>query len=332
MVLTFLRARAPRAPGLRRIRWVMLPLVLHACTPVGQPATGPEAPPPDPPIEAGGVSSTAEATAAARLGAMQRALQAGDWEAARRAAQAVVDSFPRAPGSSRALFVLARAALETGDTVAAAGPAERFERLVGAGDPRAAEARLWRAWARLAEGRPEAAVRLALTLPATAPSAARDGARALLQRTVESLAGDALAEAATLVDPPPAWAAPVLAEYALQRFLAGDTADATRWARAALERGAGDRARAVAEAVLSGDVSAFAGFPPLGAILPLTGSPALRRFARAIQEGVEVALDPAGGLVREGRAPELLIRDDRGAPDRVAALVAGLEEAGAVGV
>lgn len=105
---------------------------------------------------------------------------------------------------------------------------------------------------------------------------------------------------------------PVLAELALTHAVYGDTAGANGFARRAVEAGAAGRPLEVARAVLDSDLSSM--LPAeliVGAILPISGSPSNREYARLFLEGVEVAAAQAQGA---GVGVELVVEDNLGTP------------------
>lgn len=67
----------------------------------------------------------------------------------------------------------------------------------------------------------------------------------------------------------------------------------------------------------------------IGAIVPQTGPAVLRQYADLVLEGVRLALEKSGGA---GPAPELVVLDDGGDPEKDPALIKELERRGAVAV
>lgn len=103
---------------------------------------------------------------------------------------------------------------------------------------------------------------------------------------------------------------PLFAELAVRHAFVGDTARARASARRVTGAAAEGEARQIAEAVLRGDLSDVVDQRPvIGAILPESGSPANREYARLFVEGMEVA---AAMARRAGVRVELLIEDNQG--------------------
>lgn len=287
-------------------------------------APGPSA---EPTLAPGPAAPAAEAAGARLLGVARDAVARGAWEEARSAARRVVDEYPATPGSGRALWFLARASLELGEAAEAARAAGAYADLLPAADDRAVDARILQARGLLAADRGEEAVRILLGLSDEGPGGAR--VPALVQEAVPDLSTEALRHLVELGRRDRA-GAPVLAEYALGRYLEDAVGEARLRAREALSAGAEGRARAVAEAVLAGDVSAFAPVRPLlGAILPRSGSPGERRLAEMVHEGIRVALEGTSG--RHQRSVRIVDADRAGAVG-VEELIRQMEEQGALGV
>jgi ABC-type branched-subunit amino acid transport system substrate-binding protein len=254
-------------------------------------------------------------------------------EQAVRLAERIVARYPGSTVSGRALRLLADAALAAELWEVADAAAERYAGLLPSGDRRAARMHLLRARAMAELDRPEARLERLLQVPADAPpeivreavDAVRETVRALERAEVESRAAGV---------PAPSPFAPALRAWYARLLLAEDRQeDAARWARMALTGGATGPDSALAAVVLdpsSGDLPPLPGpaVAPLGSILPRSGSPAFRDLAALIAEGVEVAVASAGPDLPE---VQLLARDDAGDPGAVDTLVAGLEEAGALG-
>ncbi len=123
---------------------------------------------------------------------------------------------------------------------------------------------------------------------------------------------------------------PLLAELAFTHAVYGDTAGANRYARGAVEAGAEGRSLDVARAVLEADLSAL--LPPqftVGAILPISGSPSNREYARLFLEGVEVA---AAQAQRAGVNVELVVEDNLGAPSASVRAASALVSRGAAAI
>lgn len=123
---------------------------------------------------------------------------------------------------------------------------------------------------------------------------------------------------------------PVLAELAFTHAIYGDTAGARLHAIGAVEAGAEGRPLEVAQAVLEADLSRL--LPAqltVGAILPISGSPSNREYARLFLEGVEVAAAQARGA---GVNVELVVEDNLGAPSASVRAASTLVARGAIAV
>ena len=117
-------------------------------------------------------------------------------------------------------------------------------------------------------------------------------------------------------------------ELAYVHLLLGQPEDARRYA--AMAGSASSRSRAVADAVLGGGVAdLMPADPVIGAVLPVTGSPSSREYARLFMEGVEVALELAR---RAGWRVELVVEDNRGTASGSARSASALVSRGAVAV
>jgi branched-chain amino acid transport system substrate-binding protein len=115
--------------------------------------------------------------------------------------------------------------------------------------------------------------------------------------------------------------------YARTLLLAGDDEGARRFARAALDAGATATDADDARALLEGRAPGAAGAPArLGALLPLSGSPALRTFATGIREGIEAAVAAAGTAA----AVQIDVLDSGGDAGSSAALVRSAEGQGVI--
>ena len=103
---------------------------------------------------------------------------------------------------------------------------------------------------------------------------------------------------------------PLFAELAVRHAFLGDARRAHARARRVVGAGAEGEALQMAEAVLSAELSGFVDqWPVIGAILPESGSPANREYARLFAEGMEVA---AAMARRAGVRVELLLEDNQG--------------------
>jgi len=119
---------------------------------------------------------------------------------------------------------------------------------------------------------------------------------------------------------------PVFAQLALSYALAGQRERAQEFAaRVGHARGRGRSGR-LAAVLLTGGVPAAAPIPVAGAVMPLSGSPANREYARLFMEGVEVA---AAAARRGGLPVELIVEDNRGTAHGSTQAAAALAERGA---
>lgn len=286
----------------------------------------------DVPIVAGVLSPGQEIVAARLIARAQSSIAEGDLLAARSAAREVAANYPQSPGSSRVLWILARAALGLGDADEATTAALSFLALLGPDDPRRATTSLLLGQAAQSLGRVEEAFGYFLTIDPNAGTEILDPARDGIETGLSQLDDVALASLIAASDPDHALLAPLLARYAVDRYVRSDEDEARRLARAAIRLGAFGRALERAEAVLSGDLGNLAVAPVIGAILPTSGSPRLREFAERIQQGVRVALQLHGGAIDNRAAVELSLLDDRGDPAVGASLLRDLEASGALGV
>lgn len=102
----------------------------------------------------------------------------------------------------------------------------------------------------------------------------------------------------------------VLAELALRHGFVGDIGQARQYARRAMDAGVEGTPLEMASAVQRGDLSGLLpAAPVMGVLLPMSGSPSSREYARQFLEGVEVGV----GLARRaGLAMELVVEDNLG--------------------
>lgn len=328
-------ARTPSASG----RWLFLPALVLTLT--GCPSTpAAEAPGPDlrrePVVEPGRIAPVAEAHAAEILDRAQEAFEDGRYGEARALAREVVDRYPSAPVSGRALLLQARAALESGRGSEADATAERYMRLLPEGDPRVAGVRVLQARAALAAEEPLRAVNRLMAMGPQAPLNARIRGRNVLREASRELGREEIASVLGAGPPEQVLLPVVQARYAELLLAAGEAEEARRYARAALEAGAASADSLLAAAVLRGELArtdpglererARVG---IGTVLPTGGSPALRDFAALIAEGVEVA---AATAAESGLRVEVESRDDQGDPAVAAAAVRELEGTSVLGV
>lgn len=316
-------------------RCLLFGLVLAAsCVSVGQPEPGETPPAPsvaDPAIVEGAASATAEASAA-RLIAQARSHYAGRrYAEAVAAASQVVTAYPEVSGSASALWILARASMETGDFETAEVSAGQYAALLPDADRRGGEAALVRARALAALDRPaDAIAALLATSPERAAQVRTPGLR-FVRESVRNVGTDVLGQLADDADPLHPFAPRVRLEHALGLYYSGETARAAEVARAIIEADADPPEVELAQSILSGGVERRTGSAPLlGAILPQTGSPLLQEYARYIEEGIRVAMQQREGADRN--PVELRVADDGGGMEQAAASVAFLENQGVLGV
>jgi len=310
-------------------------LLVAGCTAVGS-GGPPTAPPtwPDP-VLAQGTMTAAQASRAAELYASaERALDGGRAGEARELAARVVDEFPSAPVSGRALFLLARACLADGAPEVADEAAGRFAGLLQEGDPRGAEARVVQAQAREQQGdqagRLDRLLRIGQGAPTNLVIRASDDVRAAAAELDPGTLGGVLGRT-----PPDGVLRPVaLTIYALALSRTGDGDRARASAREALDAGARGTDSLTAVAIVEGRT--VAGYERVGrarsldiaSVLPTGGSPAFREFAALVAEGIEVAASSYMDGQVEVRVDA---RDDQGDPSVAASTVRDLEETPALG-
>ncbi len=333
-------ARMPIASGRSLLRETMRHAALVSfcvwtvtCASVAEPRAG--ASPTersDVPIVAGTLSPGQEAVAARLIATAESALADGDVAAAHSAAREVAATYPQARGSSRVLWVLARSALSLGDADEATAAGTRYLDLLGPDDARRAPTNLLLGQAAQSLGRIEEAFAYFLSIDPTANTVILDAARDALEAGLSRLDDLALASLIAGADPNHALLAPLLARYAVDRYVRSAEDEAHRLARRAIELGAVGQARERAEAVLSGNLGNLAVTPVIGAILPTSGSPRRREFAERIQQGVHVALRLHGGAIGNRAAVELIVLDDRGDAALGTSLLRDLEASGVLGV
>lgn len=352
LCMTVPTARAPMAPGqwcfrrsagsglrrrwpsLRRVRGVLALLMVLAtlggCQLVG---AGPEAPaPPAPPRISEGFATPEERAEGERLLAeAEAAWAAGDARRAVEAAGTVVEGYARVEGSARALWILAAASAALQDWEVAASAAQRYAPLVPAGGEEAADAHLLRSQALESLGRPEEAALALLEIARGTPDPARDRGRermAGLSRVLGVEALERVAMAPGVAGSPVV--SPLLAELATALHFRGDADGARDMARRILEVDPGADDRRVALAIIEGRAGDELGVAPLvAAILPLEGSPSVRPFAEAVEEGIRLAME---GVASSRRPVLYRTEDDAGNTARTTGALAGLEGEGVLGV
>ena len=315
------KARMPSVSGL----FVCLGAFAYACTTVGA-AVDTALEPIDPAILSGSIDARDQAEADRLLAEGRTALDAGDFRRAGDLALEVEASYPTARGSSRALWIHARASDAMGKPEDALSSARRFRTYLSVSDDRRASVAVLEGDALETLGRSVEALEAWLS----APSGSDD--EVILDRISERVGELSPEELAGLTQSGGSHVAPILAELALKRYAAGAPAEARTSARQALEAGAVGRSRRIAEGVISGDMSEFLAVPVIGAILPTSGSPRLREFAELIQEGIRIALEQFGQAEGNRAAAELVVQDNGGVVGNAPRLLAALESASALGV
>jgi branched-chain amino acid transport system substrate-binding protein len=298
-----------------------------ACRPV----PGVSDPVPDPALpeirlERGAVARSEEREAARLLREAELAFAEGRRAEAAVLAGRIVEAFATTAASGPALWIRAQA-LGAPEQGASQGTAledvERLLPLLGASDPRRPRAVLLRARILSEAGRTAEALAAALDLPPRDEVTTADFEWA---RTVAArLDRDAIEEVVAGATPGTPLSAPVLVALAGLRGADGDAPEAFEAARAALAAGAFGPDRTRADALLAGEGIAestrLAERIPIATILPTSGSPALRRFAESVREGVLAAVTAAE---LDDRV-EVEVYDDAGDAARVGALLGEIE-------
>jgi ABC-type branched-subunit amino acid transport system substrate-binding protein len=318
---------------------VGLALVCAALTGVGcQSVQGVPAEPAGPslpaiPLEREAVSRSEEREAAELLREAEAALREGRTNDAAVAATTIIEDYPATGSGGAALWVRARAlgTPEVGaDQSIALRDVERLLPLLGTEDPRRSPATVL--WARILSeaGRSVEAVEAALSLSTDAEVRTEDFEwMRMVAARLDRGELTAVTERSSARSP---LAAPVWVALGQSLGAEGAGPAAREAARTAIAAGAFGADLAAAEALLEGDgIAADATLAeriPIAAILPNSGSPALRRFAEEVRDGVLAAVTAAG---LEDRA-EVEIYDDGGDATRAGELVASIEEVGSFGI
>ena len=244
-------------------------------------------------------------------------------------ASRIVDRYPRTSVSGDGAWRLASLLAERGRSEEADAMAERYARALPPGDRRALEVRAFQAEVLEDLGDPVGALDRLLRLP---PEMTDDEREPFLEHVGELVAEVPGRELGRVLQATPLGqplAAPVMLAYARTLLLGGESDEASRFARAALEAGASGPVREAAQAIADGRApEAGSDRPVIGAVLPLSGSPTLRRFALAVEEGIQAAVSAQGAQ----ESVEIDVRDDGGDPGSSAARTEELESDGAVGV
>lgn len=261
----------------------------------------------------------------------QTALREGRPEDALRTSRAIVDSFPSTPVSGRALLLEARAALRSRAFAEADSAAGHYVRLLPVDDPRAGDVRILQAEAQDSLGDGSAALDRLLDIGSGAPASTLEDARTMARDVVSGLGEGTLGPVVSRLAPNAPLAPVVTARYALLLLQRGADAEASRYARMAIEAGATGADSAMAASVERGEIppGALPSAVRLGTMLPTTGSPRMRAFGSLVAEGVEVAV--ATSQEDQGIPVEVDARDDQGDATIAASTMAEVERAGSVG-
>jgi ABC-type branched-subunit amino acid transport system substrate-binding protein len=303
-----------------------------ACAALRAAGSGADAALEDPVLSQERPSRSAEVTAARLYETARQAQAAGDLAAARTAAAEVVERYPGAPVSGRALRLLTDVAYAQESWQEADLLAQRWIRLVRENDPRVPPLRLIQGEARLRGGDPAGALDRLAPLPSSAPPEVTEPALEVVRRAGAQLGDTAIAARLAALPADHVFRVPLLAAHARALYNEGETERARAVAEAALGAGAAGSDATVSRGVLDGRVDEALGLTGpltvLGVLLPRTGPPSLVRFAAEVEEGVRAAVASARW---PGRL-EVIVQDDRGTADGAAAGMVALEEAGAVAV
>ncbi len=265
----------------------------------------------DPAIQRGSITPGAQAAAARLLSSARRAIEAGDNVRAAADADRVVTEFPTAEGSATALWILTQAAFANGDFPTAQAAAERFAGIMPPEDRRAARAALLDGRARFEMGLADEAVAQLLASPNRRMRLVESEAKEQLRIWVREVETARLGELVEGVAPDHVLLPPVWIELGVGLHFAGEIDASAQIARLVLASGADPDDREVARSLLTGSVSETLGAGvTVGLIVPASGSPTLQRYAREVEEGVQVALQI--DAARSRRPVELSLVDDGG--------------------
>ena len=318
-------------PGRVVLRLLVVLLAPWACTAVGGGGGGGGAPQ-DPVLSNERLSGSEEAAAAELFEHARQAYALDDLEAARTASAEIVERYPGASVSGRALRLLADVAYAQGSWPEADFHAQRWIRLVPENDPRVPRLRLLQGDARIRQGDAGGALDRLAALPSDVPGAVADSATGLVRAAARELAsGEITARLQRLPRRHP-FAAPLLAAEARALYNEGERAAARRSAEAALQVGAAGSDARISRIVLDDGIEASLGITGpvavLGVLLTRTGPPSLTRFAELVEEGIRAAAE----AIPIGSGLQIVVEDDRGTPEGAAAGMHALEQAGAVAV
>lgn len=279
------------------------------------------------------VSRSDERRAAEVLREAETALREGRVNEAVALATRIVEEYSATGSSGAALWVRARAlgTPEAGaDQAIALADLQRLLPRMQQDDPRWGPATLLLARVQSESGRSLEAVMTALELPTNMQVRTTDFG--WMREVVGRLDRDELESATEGILTPSPLAAPVWVALGRARGADGAGTGARAAARSAISAGAFGPDLTAAEALLAGEGIAerttLADRIPIAAILPSSGSPALRRFAEEVREGVLAAVTAAE---LDDRA-EVQVYDDAGDAVQAAGVVPTIEEAGSFGV
>ena len=211
-------------PRVRRTHVALLlaAIVVVSCTPVGGNRSGTTAPESgEPPIRVGTSSAMVDSTAATLLAQAESAHAAGRMDEAGRLAEDVIQQYPTASGSSRALLLAAQAAVATASYDRALAAADQYAALFPIDDPRAAEAALVGAEALNAMEQGETAARRLLVVPLETVPTIQEPGLVLMRDVADGLGNDRLG---ALIDEGAfgPLAGPILAERAMALHFRGE--------------------------------------------------------------------------------------------------------------
>lgn len=283
----------------------------------------------EPVLSAEQPSNADEAAAVRLLEGAREAVAAGDLEKARRAAQEVVDSYPGAAVSGRALRMLVDVAFAQSNWRETDLLAQRWIRLVRDDDPRVVALTLLQGEALLNDGDPGGALDRLVAVRGQAESEAA-AVLDLVRRSSAALGAPALDLRLDALGRGHLFRSPLMAARARSFFNNGDDELARRSAEDALAAGAtgvdAELSRAVLERRIDQALGLTGPVAVVGVLLPKSGPPALSRLADQIEEGIRSAAAAAG---LPGRV-EIVVEDDGGTAEGAARGMQALERAGAV--
>lgn len=325
-------ARTPIASGRAGI-WVpllalVLALVTGSCAMGSGGARGAEALV-DPVLSPQRPSRSAEVAASRRFEEAREAIAVGDLAKARTAAQEIVDTYPGAPVSGRALRLLVDVAFAESSWREADAFAERWIRLVPQNDPRVPPLRLLQGESRLKDADPVGAIDR-LTSLRTDARAELVAAVDMVRRAAASLTAADLTTRINGLSSNHPFRAALLAARARALYNGGFDDQARASADDALAAGAigpdADLSRAVLDRRVDEALGLTGPITIVGVLLPKSGPPSLARFGDLIEEGIRAA---AAAMPLGGRT-QIVVQDDRGTPEGAAAGMRALEQAGAI--